>query len=409
VQIIQSLTEEGATRNDWLLDSSLAVLGIALVQLPFLVGLIVLTQPMDLSDVIITGVTGTIIFLSITIRRHYPVVFFGIVNFVLVLQVILLAYPTIAWIVILLSVFDIARSLGPRTSVICLIVALAIVGVGAARWSTSELAASPDLRTIILLSAIAVIGAVTTVYSIGRRFHDVSQARTRQMSAEKDAADLQIAEQAAQHRNIEAQVRAKIARELHDIVAHSVAVMVIQAEGGLVQADHSPDRARQALVTISETGRESLQEMRHIVRMLRSDPDEVDNLASAPRVVDIPVLIEKAQATLTTSGTPHGLTPIIEMTVYRVIQEALTNSLKHAGPEAYPRVDLVWQPTQMSVEITNHATDYPRSDDHRGTGLIGMAERVQALDGTLTAGPVETGGFRVCAQIPLQPTRLDQS
>jgi signal transduction histidine kinase len=93
------------------------------------------------------------------------------------------------------------------------------------------------------------------------------------------------------------------------------------------------------------------------------------------------------------------------MTIYRVIQEALTNSLKHGGPNAEPHVAVVWFPRYVSVTVTNKLTDPSQLQDHRGTGVIGMAERVQALDGTLTVGPSGRGGFRVCAQIPLKPSR----
>ncbi len=117
---------------------------------------------------------------------------------------------------------------------------------------------------------------------------------------------------------------------------------------------------------------------------------------------DFVKLVEKSGATLSISGQAHGLTPSIEATIYRVIQEALTNSLKHAGPNAEPCVTVVWQRELVSIAVTNKMTDYVSTSDNRGLGLIGMSERVAALDGTLTVGPNEIGGYTVCAQIPLQ-------
>jgi len=268
------------------------------------------------------------------------------------------------------------------------------------RWMWTTMTDNPNLRTLMILVGAAAIGAVTTAYSIGRRGHDVYEAHARQEEAEKDSARHQLAEQTARQRSLETQIRTNIARELHDVVAHSISVMVVQAEGGLAQVERSPSTARQALMTISETGREALQEMRRIVRTLRSDTDTVD-VTSAPTLADLPALVEKAQATLTVNGIQHSTTPTIEMTIYRVVQEALTNSLKHAGPHADPQVLVTWRTSYVMVRITNQLANSPSFDDHRGTGLIGMAERVHALGGTLTVGPNQKGGFEVCAQIPL--------
>ena len=402
MHFLKGLTAEGATRNDWYLDASLAVLGVVLVQLPYLVGLLLLSQPGHPLTIGLATGTGALMSIGVIYRRHYPSVFFALTVLILLVQVVLVPYPTISWLYLLLAVYDVARWLRARISTICLVISLVAMVIGVVRWLFVGSATGPDLQTITVLAAVSAAGALVTAYSIARRQHDVTYARTRQEIAEKDAAALQIAEQAAEQRSLEAQVRTKVARELHDVVAHSVAVMVVQAEGGLALADRAPERARQALATISDTGRESLQEMRRIVRMLRSDAEDAATMASSPRVSDIPSLIEKADATFTTSGTPHGLTPIIEMTVYRIIQEALTNSLKHAGPHAEPRVRVDWLPSQVMVNVTNKLLRPPSTKDSQGTGLIGMTERVQALDGTLTVGPNRTGGFTVCARIPLQ-------
>ncbi|MCL2482862.1 MAG: histidine kinase [Propionibacteriaceae bacterium] len=406
MQVIRPFRVEGATRNEWFLDTSLAVTGIVLVHIPFLVALILMVPGMCMDNVLIAGGFGVAVFLSSILRHHYPGLFFLTGLLFVILQIIFLTYPTVSWIVMPLAMYDVARWIPSKRARIYLILALIVAFIEPVRWIAAHLFGDSDLRTMVILVGLSAAGVVTTAYSIGRSRHEVEAARARQVFAEKDAAALQIAEQAARQGSLEAQIRASIARELHDVVAHSISVMVVQAEGGLAQANRSPDTAQQVLTTISETGHEAMQEMRRIVRTLRADTDTNVDIASAPRLADLPLLVEKSQATLTVSGTPHGSTPIIEMTVYRVIQEALTNSLKHAGPEADPHVSVVWYPAYILVTITNRMTTPSRGGDNAGVGLIGMAERVQALDGTLTVGPTETGGFRVCAQIPLQTERL---
>jgi len=388
------------------------MIGVFVVHVPFVVIMCVVIKP-GVTSSIIMAICGVLVFSCIVLRRHYPILFFILVSLLLVLQAILLHYPTISLIVLLIAVYDVARWIRPRIALICLVVSILVIFVGPLHFAVGNSAfsgrAGAIAGAIIVLAAVSGIGGVTTAYSLARRGQEVSQARARQVRAERDAAQLQIAEQTARQHSLETQIRTNIARELHDIVAHSVAVMVVQAEGGLAQSSQSPQTAQQALINISDTGREALQEMRRIVRMLRADSDQTIDLASAPGIADIPALIEKANATQAVRGAPHGLTPIIEMTIYRVIQEALTNSMKHGGPDANPHVTVDWQPTQVVVKIVNNVsrTAAVESSDNTGVGLIGMAERVQTLDGTLHTGFNGKGGFEVCAQIPLRTDPLE--
>ena len=404
MQLLSPFKVEGATRNDWYLDASLGVTGIVLVHLPFMVALILLADSLTRPMLVFAGIAGIVVFLSITLRRHLTGLFYIIVVVVIILQVVFLPIPTVSWLVIPLVIYDVACWLSLRTARWAMVLMLVLMFSEPIRWIMAGTFGSADFRTLMILLGVSGAGMVTTAYSIGRRRREVREAQARQVFAEKEAANLLLAEQASRQRTMETQIRNSIARELHDVVAHSISVMVVQAEGGLAQATRSPGVAHQALSTISETGRESLQEMRRIVRTLRSETEEVD-VVSAPSLRDIPLLIEKANATLTVSGTPHGTTPIIETTLYRVIQEALTNSIKHGGPNADPLVSVEWRIREVNVTIMNKLVEPIVSGDNRGSGLIGMAERVQALEGTLTVGQNNTGGFQVCAHIPLQSSR----
>jgi signal transduction histidine kinase len=313
VPLPQPFRSEGAIRNDWYLDASLAAMGLIVVHVPFIVGVVLLDQVISLPVGVAMAVLGAGPFLAIMARRHYPSLFLLAVVVACLAQIAVLPYPTIGWIVAPLAVYEVARRMWLRRARLYFTVALVVFLAGAARWIWVY-PASANLRTVMVFFAISGLGALATTYSIGRRGYDVSLARARQDHAEQEAAQLTIAEQTARQHNLETQVRASIARELHDIVAHSISVMTVQAEGGLAQARYSPEPVRQALSTISETGREALQEMRRIVRTLRSDRDVAVELASAPGIADIPALIDKAQATLTVLGEPHGLTPSGELT-----------------------------------------------------------------------------------------------
>jgi signal transduction histidine kinase len=192
--------------------------------------------------------------------------------------------------------------------------------------------------------------------------------------------------------------RARIAREVHDVVAHSLAVVVAQADGGRYAARHDPAAAEAALNTISTTAREALAEMRRTL----AEPDaprhpqpgagDLEALVARTRAVGLPV--ELAQ-----EGRPRALAPGAGLAVYRVAQEALTNVLKHAGPGASARVTLRWEPEQVTVVVRDDGAGTAGSDG-RGRGLLGMRERVEPRGGTVTAGPRPDGGFEVQAAIP---------
>ncbi|WP_433421423.1 sensor histidine kinase [Microtetraspora malaysiensis] len=208
-----------------------------------------------------------------------------------------------------------------------------------------------------------------------------------------------------------AEERARIARELHDIVAHSVSVMTMQAGGVRLMLREEQHREREVLVTIEETGREAVEELRRMLGLLRApDPDDLAPQPSLDRLDD---LAEHSRAagldvTVEVTGTPVPLPAGLGLSAYRIVQEALTNTLKHAGPTR-AAVTIAYAPGELRLEVSDdgpRGRPYDRSHDgstpaRGGHGLLGMRERVALFHGTLTAGPLSPRGYRVRAMVPL--------
>ncbi|MFC8584782.1 sensor histidine kinase [Streptomyces sp. NPDC057217] len=222
-------------------------------------------------------------------------------------------------------------------------------------------------------------------------------------------------EREAQAKVAVAAERARIARELHDVVAHNVSVMVVQADGAAYVMDSSPETAKQALETISTTGRQALAEMRRLLGILRTgEHQEAGEYVPQPDVGQIEDLVEQVRgAGLTVDfaieGSPRPLPSGVELTAYRIVQEALTNTRKHGGPDAGASVRLVYFDDGLGLLVEDDGRGAPQEmyedggADGRGHGLIGMRERVGMVGGTLDAGPRPGGGFRISALLPLKP------
>ncbi|MEU2877401.1 sensor histidine kinase [Streptomyces sp. NPDC007070] len=233
----------------------------------------------------------------------------------------------------------------------------------------------------------------------------------------------QLEERAARlekEREAQAQVavaaeRARIARELHDVVAHNVSVMVVQADGAAYVLDAAPDQAKKALETISYTGRQALAEMRRLLGVLRTgEHQEGGEYVPQPDVEQIEDLVEQCRESglpvdFRVEGTPRPLPSGVELTAYRIVQEALTNTRKHGGPNAGASVRLVYFDDGLGLLVEDDGKGAPHElyedggVDGQGHGLIGMRERVGMVGGTLDAGPRPGGGFRISALLPLKP------
>jgi signal transduction histidine kinase len=199
--------------------------------------------------------------------------------------------------------------------------------------------------------------------------------------------------------------RARIARELHDVVAHSVGVIVLQAEGARRVFERDPERAREALESIERTARTALADMRSSLGVLRREDDE-RALAPQPGVDDLNGLIEEARAggltvELALEGEPVPLPPAIDLSAYRIVQEALTNVIKHAGA-ARALVTVRYLDDELKLEVADDGAGPPvGAANGSGLGIVGMRERVEAHGGRLHAGAGTDGGFLVRASLPL--------
>ena len=226
------------------------------------------------------------------------------------------------------------------------------------------------------------------------------QARTlEQRTAELEEAQEWRAQAAV------AEERTRIARELHDVIAHSVSVMVVQAGAAEQMLDVDPERARQPLVTIQDSGRQAVLELRRLLGILRAD-DEEAALSPQPSLRQLEILAGQVRdagvpVAVVIEGTPHELPAGVDLAAYRIVQEALTNTLKHAGP-ASATVALHYSPDTLDIDVVDDGQ--ARLDvkpGGTGHGVAGMRDRVRLYGGDFDAGPCPRGGFRVHARLPV--------
>jgi signal transduction histidine kinase len=301
-------------------------------------------------------------------------------------------------LVFLVDLFSVAARGSVMRSRVALVIAFAGVGIatGTAADALRPITAGGWLVTFYVCVGLALIVMMT--WTLGR----FTLMRRRHAATERDeAARLAVLEE-----------RARIAREMHDIVAHSLAVVVRQAEGGAFVVEQDPRAAAQALQTIAATGRSALADMRGLLGVL-SDPDrgsrgepEADQVAAPqPGLADLPGLVAGVRETgvdveLTESGPPFELGAAAELAVYRVAQEGLTNAVKHAGPDAQVAVAVRWQLQELTVEVVDDGGSMPAAKvPGAGAGLQGLHDRVAVVGGEFSATP-EGLGFRVRARIP---------
>ncbi|BAG20933.1 MULTISPECIES: sensor histidine kinase [Streptomyces] len=343
----------------------------------------------------------------VALRRRAPEKMLLLAILVGLVQLVFDVRPGIgdfAMLVITYTVATIGERWASRLALVC---SLSAAALSQLRWEAEPGGSWAQVVFVTIIMTVPFVLAWVLGDSLRTRraYFDQLEERAARLEREREA----------QSKVAVAAERARIARELHDVVAHNVSVMVVQADGAAYVMDAAPDQARQALETISSTGRQALAEMRRLLGVLRTgDAPESGEYVPQPDVEQIEDLVAQVRQTGLTvdfkvEGTPRPLPSGVELTAYRVVQEALTNTRKHGGPDAGASVRLVYFDDGLGLLIEDdgrgaaHELYEDGGADGAGHGMIGMRERVGMVGGTLDAGPRPGGGFRISALLPLKP------
>ncbi|MBB5789205.1 histidine kinase [Jiangella mangrovi] len=386
----------------WLLDASLTIV----LSVTAVVALFVYTDPsgVEYADADALGIALVLVItVPLIARRKHPVAV-GLITAagLAAFTAVDYAMPTAA-VVALIAIYTAANYGGLAAS---LLVAGAQVAASAA-YAVVSVDRHPDLSmdlgANIIISCLLILGA----WGIGRA---VRSRRLYTAELEDRARRLERAHDVEVRAAI-AEERSRIARELHDVVAHHVSVMTVQAAGARRSLRRDVDRTADALQAIEDVGRSALQEMRRVVGVLRT-PDGDDRgaqpatLAPQPGLGDLELLAEQMRdaglpVDIRVEGEPGAVPVGVDLAAFRVIQEALTNTIKHAGPSA-ATVHVQYLPSEVHVEVSDdgHGVAAALEGRRPGHGLLGMRERVALYGGTLAAGPRRGGGYEVRAKIP---------
>ena len=346
---------------------------------------------------------STLMVVSLAFRRINPllaVVVCAVAGTGMVIQV---TTPVPAMLTVLVVIFSAARYLSLTAGLVVIPLGIAASIIGPLSW----LGRIPEGQRFLAggLLSLLCLSAMVNAYLLGRRITvqghvaklDEALAEERFLAGERSTQD---ATELADGR-----ARAEVARELHDVVAHSLSVIVVQAEGAKALATKKPEAAIEALDVIARTGRSSIEEMRRIVSLLRGESDA--DFGPSPSLPQIPEMVAKAGPRITLE-MPEELPPVPEslgLTVFRVVQESVTNFLKHAGPTAQAIATITCEPEAIDIRVTDDGVGVQASTEGRGAGVRGMRERVAAMGGTFKAGPRTGGGYEVRARLPL-PSQL---
>ncbi len=335
----------------------------------------------------------------IVLRRAHPVGAFAAGLTVGALQVLTGIGTNLADAAIVILLYTLAAYCPRRQSVAGLAICLAGSAVAMARWQPPGM----GLLHWLMVGSIGFAGSSVIAWVLG----DSMRYRRGYYAALEDRAARLEAERDAQAQVSAAAERARIARELHDVIAHHVSVMVVQADGASYALNSSPDRARQALVAIAGTGRQALAEMRRMLGVLRSG-DGTPDVVPLPGIEQLGELLEQTRASglavsFTVEGVPAPLPGGLALAAFRIVQESLTNTRKHGGPGARATLLLRYCEDMLVLQITDDGAAPAAAKDGAGHGLTGMRERVALYSGTLHAGPRPGGGYQVMARLPLNP------
>ena len=330
--------------------------------------------------------------LPLVLRRRYPVGVFVVIALATLLQGITgrLLPGDLA---ILVALYTVATT-RPRRLAIAAGVVVELGAIAAALlYAPNDEAVGRGL--------VLVTGLVPTALFLGT----TQRNRRAYLASVEDRAERLERERDSQARLAVTAERTRIAREMHDVVAHSLSVMITLADGAALTAANDPARAAAVMEQVSATGRQSLAEMRRLVGVLRTESG-ADDLAPQPGLEQLDDLLSRTRKAglpihLTVSGAPRVVPDSVSSTVYRLVQEAMTNALKHGRQVSEVGVGLRWSDAALDVDVLNDGDD-PDPVAGTGHGLVGMNERVQLFGGAVRSGPRPAGGWAVHAHLPLQ-------
>jgi signal transduction histidine kinase len=380
----------------WLFDSGLALVAAGLSTAFFVFELVGSGLP---RGILALGYALALVHtLPLAARRRFPgaVLALGVASGLAVAALGL--SPIVLGVAILVAVYSVA-AYGTRW--------VSLAGLAVAELGSVAVQLTPGrFQAPTVVSNALVIGAA---WLLG---HFVGVRRAYTARLEERTAELEQAREELARRAV-TEERLRLARELHDVVAHAMSVIAVQSGVGAHVASTQPEEAAKALSAIEVTSRAALEELRRLLGVLRQDSEPQGDLTPVPGLADLDSLLaEVAKAglgvRLRVEGTPSPLPAGVDLSAYRIVQEALTNVVKHAGP-ARAQVTVGYGDQEVTVEVTDDGRGVGAlAGDGRagvGHGLIGMRERVAAFNGDLEAGPRPGGGFRVAARLPLAVER----
>jgi signal transduction histidine kinase len=327
--------------------------------------------------------------LVLSLRRVWPGPVFGVV---VLMAAVVAQWPvrgTLLPVALAIALYTVAATLNRGTAFVAaaLAVAAEVPAAGQGGWHDSWLALIYEL---IATAAVLIAG----LYASTRRAYLAElRDRTQRLEREHDQTSALAA----------AVERARIAREMHDSVAHHLTVIVALSDGALAAVTRSPAQASEAIRGVSSTAREALAETRRLLGVLRADGglelrqplpglSDLEGLFTRVRAAGLPVRYER-------SGLPGDTPPGVQLVIFRLVQEALTNTMKHAGPGASAAVRLQLTPGEVQVEVDDDGVGRAGARGAPGGGLTGMQQRVGAFGGVLTCGPRQPRGWRVTARL----------
>ncbi|MER5266536.1 histidine kinase [Actinosynnema sp. NPDC002837] len=328
-------------------------------------------------------------YLALAVRRRHPIPVFGVMALHSVTAA-LIFHAYIPNLGVWVALYTVAQRCESRSALACLFAAAVPAAVNVVHTVSRQPPTNRVDALIGVTSALVVFNGAA--FGIGRWVG--WSLRQRRIEAERAAADA-VADE-----------RSRIARDLHDVVAHAVTLMLLQAGGAarFIRAD--PERARQALGHVDALGQQAIVELRRMLGLMRpelgSAPGGPSSLGGLGRLDDLvaSTQTDDLRVELTRTGEKYPLEPGVDLCGYRIVQEALTNAIRYARPCTTVHVTVEWRPTTVELAVVNHVAGRPSRALATGHGVLGMRERARAIGGCLTAGVEADGTFAVRATLP---------